>query len=246
MNMKRMTLTILLSIFLITATFATSCTYRRNPEPTRFPINEDSAEQSGENGSPGWIEVEESLSGIRFAVPCFWIVDIPREGLSSLSYTSFSIRNYPYSPDVFSPGQDLFEEGAIKIDLVFIQRYIPGDTPIERMMAFTHARRNTESESKLLSAEEIQVNGQTALFMQTESIFGHGRHIVFELSAGTFVIFAPNFLAFDHPDVQAILASIALSEDIRVRYPGIKPALPPFGETAPCLEIIEDLANSQT
>jgi hypothetical protein len=176
------------------------------------PIHPDDEPQEPTVLSPGWIEVQDPVSGMRLAVPCFWIVDFPDEGQRAVSGAG-TLRNYEYIQELLDPSLDLFEEGAIKIDLVFSNRWVPGDDPLERLYAYQESMRNPDSDSRVLAVAEIEINGQIGLHVQVESIFGLSHYWLFELPDGSFMMFVPNRLAHDHPDVQAILGSIALSQE---------------------------------
>lgn len=182
----------------------------------------------------GWVVLEDPGYGFRFAVPCFWQVDFPKE---YLSHQAYSIRNYTYEYVLSFPNQaeEIWKRGGIKIDLVTPPRS-PQGVSISDYVAGLH---NEEAESRLVSTEEVLINDQGALLVTTESIFGIGQYYVFELTEDAFLLFSPSPGALGNPDVQGILHSIAIHPDARVVMPDFPPGYPLEGTITGCRDANE-------
>lgn len=171
--------------------------------------------------------MRDPLSGVRVALPFFWEVDILPEAAQDAGNAITRLRNYPLLPGGILSERGIFREGAIQINLVCLRRSIAGDKSLNRMKAFVREILEPDREEKLVAMGAIQVNGELALKVSSETRDGTEQFVVFELPDGAFLRFVPNRDAFNQPDVQAILASIALSQKAAVNRPDSKPAPPP-------------------
>jgi hypothetical protein len=177
--------------------------------------------QYGKESSSFWVEMEGLHYGIRFAVPCFWHVDIPEGNYRGLTY---SIRNYSYEYSLTFPrnDRDFWESGGIKINMAFPKK-VRRDTSLEDYIA---SRDGEADDFKYISTEEVSINGQNALLVTTESVFGIGHFYLFDLNEDVFLLFSLSPGAIHDPDVQAILHSLAIDPDTPVMIPGFPPGYP--------------------
>jgi hypothetical protein len=179
--------------------------------------------KQGKENHSGWVITSDPHYGIRFAVPCFWHVDMPEKNFRGLTYI---IRNYSYEYSARFPGndKDFWEGGGIKIDMAFPKKAHRGDF-MEDYVAHLHVHAEAD-DFELVSTEEITVNGQKAFLVTTKSVFGIGHFYLFDLDEDTFLIISLSPGAIENPDAQAILHSIAIDSDIHVVIPVIPPGYP--------------------
>ena len=202
-----------------------------------FHINDPAPATPASQTTDYWVEVEEPLGGVRFAVPCSWEVDLP-QGFAHLGTFAYYLRNYPldYSRSL-APQERVFDRGGIKIDLVYVRSPARGPDVLASMQAYVE-RMHTESETaRVVSTEPQFINGQPSLQVTTESVHGLSRFHLFNVNDVFFLIFAPNPEAMDHPDVQGILHSLVVGAAGQVSRPSFRPSDPPEGVAAPCLGI---------
>lgn len=190
-----------------------------------------------EDFSRFWIVQDDTRTGVRFAIPCFWTAQVPPPQQDPGGLGSFSIRNYDYEFAMSFPRSidGLWESGAIKIDMGYLEGETWGIPPGTSMLDFVTQLYSQDSESKLSAIEEFQINGQPALLVTTESTFGPGQFYLFQVDEETFLLFSTRIEVMQNPDVQAILNSIAIHPDVQVNLPVIMPGEPPEGLEAPCL-----------
>jgi len=179
--------------------------------------------------TPGWQELRDSRTGVGLVLPCFWRADLPTLEDYGAGRTG-TLRNFTLFPLEQAFVEDIFEAGAIQVDLTYLRRDVPGATAFQRMTSLAAELGQGPRELRTL-----EINGQPALQVEHENASGRSRYTLFELPDRTFLLFAPNAGASDHPDVLAILSSIALSPQTPVLAPRIKPASPPFEADASCL-----------
>ena len=197
-----------------------------SPDPMETPIRSFDAEETMTYQS-GWVKMSDPHYGIRFAVPCFWHVDMPDEKYRGLSY---SIRNYSYEYSASFPrnDEDFWESGGIKIDMAFPQKAHRG-TSMEDYVANLYVHAEADG-FELVSTEVVLVNGQKALLVTTKSVFGIGHFYLFDLNEDAFLVYSLSPGAIDNPDVQTILHSLAIDPDIRVEMPDSPPGYPLEGQ----------------
>ncbi|MFN2148875.1 MAG: SH3 domain-containing protein [Anaerolineales bacterium] len=200
-----------------------------------IPVVHPPGEKERSTLSPGWDEIQDPISGVRIAIPCFWQAEFQNPENSGRASLTSSLRNYsPFALD-FTLEEDIFDAGAIEIKLVHTRRAVPGRTAFERLEAFANTTAADPSDGKTIAVHAHHLNGQPAIQVDYENEFGSGRYTIFELPDGAFLLFIPNPAAADRPDVLAIRDSITVSPDSIMNIPQIKPAAPPFEEDASCL-----------
>jgi len=204
------------------------------PPPTETPTP---APAPTSQWSQYWTEIQDPYHQVRFAVPCFWLVKLPADDPTGTGAFSYPVKNYPdeyvfnYPRSVIPP-----EAGAIKIDMTFLSAAGMRNLPPGTSQAdFVNALYDNDPETQLISTQEVVINGQPALFVTTEGNFGTGNFYLFTVTDDLFLAFGTASELMDHPDVQGVLNSIALSPAIDVRVPEDKPAPPPVGLAAPCV-----------
>jgi hypothetical protein len=167
---------------------------------------------------------------VRFAVPCFWYVDLPERYGSGQAY---SLSNYSleYAMSFPSAIDDMWERGGIKIDMVLVKRPHPSIS----MRDYVTDSYSEADHYRIVSIEEQVINNQEALFVTTDSsTFGPGQYYMLTVSDEAFLIFSPSPGSHQHPDVQAILHSITLDPDIDVQLPEFSPGFPIEGVIPDC------------
>ncbi|UCH61098.1 MAG: hypothetical protein JSV61_06355 [Anaerolineales bacterium] len=184
-----------------------------------------------------WTEVLDPYHNIRFAVPCFWLVNLPAEDPAGSGAFSYAVKNFT-DEYVFNFPRSAIppEAGAIKIDMAFLSAAdMRGLPPGTSQLDFVNALYGDDPEVSLISTEAVEINGQSALMVTTENNFGISSFPLFTVTDDLFLIFGVSNDLEDHPDVQGILNSIALSPEVSVQMPEHKPAPPPVGLAAPCI-----------
>lgn len=206
------------------------------PEEIRDSIIQP--EERSDAGNDFWTVYEDEEYGVRFAVPCFWEVNFPDQyhppGMA------YPIRNYTESFAMsFGKKQDaVWENGGIKIDMIFLSGEnwgLPDDATLEDFLTVS----DTDPDP---SVEEVLINGQNGLLVTSKTQLGGGVHfyLLFKVSENLFLSFGvyPS-QAIDNPDVQGILHSLALSPDVDVDIPEIRPGDSPQEDTPTCLHSSE-------
>ena len=193
------------------------------------------------DGSHLWVEVKDERTGIRYAMPCFWIADIPSGEQNPSGLGSFPIKNYTEEFVMsFGPkrGDLIWENGAIKIDMIYIKGENSGLPAGSNVLDFVQRLNRGEGEG-IESIEEVTINGQPALLVTTyNNIYDRtNQSYTFALSNDIFLIFSvfPDS-ELNQSDVQGILQSLALSPDVNIWVPEFIPREPPEGVSAACLK----------
>ena len=207
------------------------------PTATQEPTPEMPVPTPTSEWTQYWTVVQDPYHDMRYALPCFWLAVFPSEDPSGNGTFAYPVKNYPdeyvqsFPRSVISP-----DAGATKIDMFFMsasqERGLPPGTS---QLDFVTALYSTDSETRLISTQEVQINGQPALYVTTESNFGTGAFYLFTLTDDLFLGFGASIEQMDNPDVQGILNSIALSPSVDVKIPEHKPGPPPVGLAAPCI-----------
>ena len=204
------------------------------PPPTETPTP---APSPTSEWSQYWVEVQDPYHSLRFAMPCFWQASFPSTDPTGSGAFAYPLQNYTDEYVLDFPRSDIpLEAGAIKIDLNFMSArgmrdLPPGTTQFD----FVVALYSGNTETRLVTAQDVEINGQPALFVTTEGTFGLGSFYLFTVTDDLFLAFGATSERMDHPDVQGILNSISLSPETLVRIPEHKPAPPPDGLAAPCI-----------
>ncbi|MBN2046100.1 MAG: hypothetical protein JW757_13845 [Anaerolineales bacterium] len=182
-----------------------------------------------------WVEVEDYRTGLRFAIPCFWVANIPAPEQDPTGLGSFSVENFTqeYIATLRKASQMVFEIGGVKFDIGYHQLSDYGLAPGTSLEELAVAIVNSDEEHGITSTSPMKVNGEEALKVDTFSIFGEGQFYLFPLFEGMVVMFSPS--DDEHPDIQAILQSMTIDLDADMVKPSIMPADPPEGMAAACI-----------
>lgn len=214
------------------------------PDPNNTAVKDDIVK---EDYSQYWTEVEDPRTGLGFALPCFWVADIPA-GDTPGGLAGFSVNNFTQD-FITSLGpkrsQTVFEIGGMKFDIGYhtMSEFNLGTNSSLEELAY--ALVNPDQEHGITSTLPVEVNGKQALQVNTFSIFGEGRFYLLPFINDLIVMFAPGPEGYlDHPDIQAILQSITLDPTQSVQLPTIPPANPPEGMAAPCMGQIQPTSGS--
>ena len=192
-----------------------------------------------------WKTEVDPRTGVRFAIPCYWVANIPTQEQDPTGLSSFSVNNFTQD-FIFSLGPKrggtVFEIGGMKFDLSYHKRSDLGlaeGAPLEEI-AYTIV--NPDAEHGITSTKIIQVNGKQVLQVETWSIFGEGRFYLLPTDSELVIHYSPSLA--DHPDFQGILYSFATSPEDPVIMPTHQPADPPTGMAAECMGILEPDTSS--
>lgn len=200
--------------------------------PTNLPQPTPTTE-----ASPYWKVVQDPQYGVRFAVPCSWLVNFPPGYGPGSGAMSYSLTNYPADFVLSFPrGQGIFEAGGIKIDMNFMDAATWGISPGASLADFVNGLYGEGSEVTVVATEDLMINGQPTLKVTTESSFGPGKFYLLAVSESIYLLYAPVLEAAEHPDVLAVLNSITVSADAAVPVPIFDPGAPPQGLAASCLD----------
>lgn len=222
------------------------------PAPELEPQTDNTAardDSEKEDFSQYWVEAEDPRTGLRFAIPCFWVVDIPPQQNNFAGLGSFSVMNF--SQDfVASLGdkrqQMVWEIGGLKFDLGYHtmnEFNLSLNSTIEEL---AYALVNPDQEHGIDSTEKIEVNGKQALRVNTWSTFGDGGFYLLPFVNDMYILFAP-YPDANHPDIQSILHSMALDPSAQVTLPTHQPANPPEGMAASCMgELVSGDSSSES
>ena len=214
------------------------------PEPSNSAVKDDNVK---EDYSQYWTEVIDARTGLGFALPCFWVADIP-SGETPGGLAGFSVNNF--TQDFITSlgpkrGQTVFEIGGMKFDLGYHTMSDYNLSSSATLEELAYAIVNPDQEHGISSTLPVEVNGKQALQVNTFSIFGEGRFYLLPFINDLIVMFAPGPERYlDHPDIQAILHSITLDPTQSVQLPTIPPANPPEGMAAPCMGQIQPTPDS--
>lgn len=209
------------------------------PEPTDNIDFRDVPQKP--NDSQYWVEVEDPRTGVRFAVPCYWTVNFPSPELDSTGKFSVSVANYT-EQFVTSLGpkmnETIFEIGGLKFDLTYIRKDDFGLNQNASLDELAYALVNPDQEHGIDALIPVEVDGKAGVQVDSWSIFGKGRFYLLPYVDGLYVLVAPypGSIA-DHPDIQAILNSFALSPESEVVLPNQRPAGPPKGMAVSCMPL---------
>ncbi len=207
-----------------------------NPPTPTVTVSPTPAPSPTSEWTQYWVEVQDPYHDFRFTIPCFWLTQFPPEDYGGDGAFSYSVRNYPDEYVFNFPRSNIPPEaGAIKIDMNFMSVTMVNLPPGTSQIDFVNALFSGDSETRLVSIQEMVINGQPAKFVTTESTFGIGTSYLFTATDELFLLFSVASEKMDHPDVQGILNSLTLSPEIPVRIPEHKPSPPPINLAAPCI-----------
>ncbi len=188
-----------------------------------------------------WVEVEDYRTGLRFAIPCFWVANVPTPEQDPTGLGSFSVNNFT-EQFVTSLGpkmsQSVWEIGGLKFDLGYHTKADLGlgsDATLDEM---AYSLVNPDEEHGIDALTPVEVDGQQGIRVDSWSQFGKGTFYLLPFEADLYVLFGlyPEG-AVDHPDIQAILHSFVLSGSRSVTLPKIMPADPPEGMAVSCMPV---------
>lgn len=195
------------------------------PDPTEVPEPDI---------SQLWVEAIDERTGLRFAVPCFWEVNIPSGEQDPSRMGSFNVRNYDMAFVQAHPRGSISEdEGAVKIDFIYIAPSGLGLSPGVGLAEFAQTLAGPEGESGIEAVEPVTVNSHDALNVAQQGAFGLGYFTVVALEEDLYLLFGGS--AFASNDVQGVLQSIVYGPDVSVNIPSLDPGNPPLGMEAPCM-----------
>jgi hypothetical protein len=191
--------------------------------------------------SPYWSVHTDSFTGISFATPCFWEVQLTEADPLTANGGYMRTQNIPEGyamqyPLAFPRGTGVFEIGGIKIEFVIFnltaEGYPAGTSPLD----YVTAQSEGESLSTLVDTEEIEINGQAGLLVTSESNFGVGQYYLFSLS-DQLLLLVNSFPedSLNQSDMQGVINSISLSPGNPVVIPSHTPAAPLPGLAAACI-----------
>ena len=195
-----------------------------------------------------WVEAVDDRTGLRFAVPCYWEVNIPRGEQDPAGLGSFTVRNYDLAFVQAHPrGNISEEEGAVKIDFSYIAPSELGLSSGVGLTEFAQTLAGPDGESGIEAVEPVVVNGHKALYVTQQGAYGIGYFTVIVLEEDLYLVFGGS--AFDSIDVQGVLQSIAYGPEVSVVIPSWVPGDPPLGVEARCMgnateSSAEDLAGT--
>ena len=196
-------------------------------------------ETERENFSGYWKEVADNRTGLRFAIPCFWVADLPPQQNNFAGLGSYSVNNFTQdfvSSLGLKQSETIWQIGGKKFDLSYLTLNEFSLSPNASLEELAYALINPDSEHGIESTKSVEVNGRQALRVNSWSTFGTGSFYLVPFTNDLIIMFAPfPGDVVDHPDVQAILQSMALDPGAQVQLPTQKPAGPPEGMAAPCM-----------
>jgi hypothetical protein len=204
--------------------------------PSTLTPTEESPQEP--DASSYWVVQQDPGLGFRFAVPCFWRVDLPAEDSYDLEggwlYHAF---NYPQEyPLSFPRSQIPVENNAIKVafDVINIPSY--GLPPGSSLREFV-IQENSSGESEILEMQDESINGQPALSATIQYPNSTGRYFLIKINDEFFLRFSanPSPKLLNTPDVEGMLNSITIDSNIEVPLPTHIPAPPPIGLPAACI-----------
>ena len=220
-------------------------------QPTAIPPTPTAVAQSNEvvdgkqpnpepAGSQLWVEVDDPRTGVSFAIPCFWFTNIPSGDQDPSGLGSFTIQNFTEEfVNRFGPKQGdlIWENGAIKIDMVYFKGADWGLPPDASVLDFAQGLRRGEGEG-IESIEEVMINNQVGLLVTTYNSIQDmtNQSYYFALPDNLFLIFGvvPNREIYQ-ADVLGILNSLALTSEVNVRKSDFITREPLEGMPADCL-----------
>jgi hypothetical protein len=185
-----------------------------------------------------WLVHQDSALGFRFAVPCFWRVELPAESDYDLQGgTLYHAFNYTQDYAASFPRMQIpAENGAFNVtfDIISLQSY---DLPPGSSLREFVVQENSGGESEILEMLDETTNGQPAISVTIQYPNSTGRYLLIKLSDEHFLRFSaqPSHKLLDTPDFKGILNSITVDPDAEVPLPVHTPAPPPLGLAAPCI-----------
>lgn len=210
------------------------------PPPTDVPST--STPEPTASPSPDWKTVSDDRIGIRYAIPCFWQAEIPAPEQDPSGIGSYPVRNFT---DEFvqsfgnKRGDLIWENGAMKVDVLIFEASTWNLEPGSSLEDFAQAALGSDTDvATIESMTAVSANGQDGLLVaQRSAMSGDLGHVwLFRLSPERVLGISPAPVeAYDHPDIEGIVNSLALSPEVEVAVPTFAPAAPPEGVDGSCL-----------
>ena len=177
-----------------------------------------------------WSIAEDPRTGVRFATPCFWRIELPVLDPSGVG--AFPVMNYSEALSQRYPrSEGVFAHGGLKIDFIYVrpsQLGLPANTALADVVSPLMG-----SDIIIEEMNAVVINDQAGLMLATRNpAFDEtGRSYLFSVDDDLVLLLGvvPG-AAYDHPDIQAIVHSLALSDAVAVRVPETVPAGPPSGD----------------
>ncbi|MGD2026857.1 MAG: hypothetical protein PVI99_03495 [Anaerolineales bacterium] len=221
-------------------------TENNETEPSVTPVQDAVRDdEPKEDFSEFWTVVEDYRTEVRFAIPCFWVANIPQPEQDPTGLGSFSVTNF--TEDFVTSlgnkrGDMIWILGGMKFDLAYHSRSEMGLSQSANLEEVAYTLVNPDQDHGITYTENVQVQGKQALRVDTWSNYGpgfsDGRFYLLPTDGDTVIMFAiyPGEVA-DHADIQGILQSFAISSGEEVNFPTHMPANPPQGMAAPCIGV---------
>ena len=188
------------------------------------------ATEGSGSGSQFWSLSGDPRTGVRFAVPCFWRTELPEVDPTGLG--SFPVENYSAElVESLGSGEGVFAIGGLKIDFNYLrptQLGLSAGAPLENIPAPLMGPDVTIEE-----IVSVQANGQSGVRVLSRDMVFNEREYSYLFSIEADLVLLLGLVpgeAVDHPDIQAIINSLALTDEVAVKIPEIIPAGPPAGD----------------
>jgi hypothetical protein len=214
------------------ATEAPTPTTVKTPMPTLAPTETPALQP---DVSSQWLEVRDPGTGFGFALPCWWITYMP-----SGEAVNYAITVASYDENFFMAnsvkGQWLGgqrPQGAYKIDF-YVNKQI--DASLSDEEAVRQALTSEENAVDLVQARTIgRHNALLAVQSNVNNPSATGTVYAFRLAPTSLMMVSPSQASdFTDPIVQAILNSLALTQEETVDLPAIDPGPALIAKPAAC------------
>ncbi|MGD2026856.1 MAG: hypothetical protein PVI99_03490 [Anaerolineales bacterium] len=201
------------------------------PNPSQTPVKD----------SLYWEVVEDNRTGIRFAIPCYWTANIPQpeqdpSGLGTIDVSNF---DEDYVRRIANkPSHNVWMHGGVSLYIGYLNRAdynLAADADLETL---ANGFVNPDDEHGINSTHPVHISGREALQVEVWDEFENNRFYLIPVDSNLVLRIGPYpDKAAEHPDVQAVLQSLAFSQDEEMIIPTHKPADPPDGMGAVCIGV---------
>jgi len=180
-----------------------------------------------------WVEAVDDRTGLRFAVPCYWEIEIPSGEQDPSGLGALYLRNYDMAFVQAHPRGAIGEnEGTVKIDLSYIAPSDLGLAAGVDLADFAQTLAGPDGESGIEAIEPTSVNGLAAVNVTQMGAYGIGYFTVVALEEDLYLLIGgPD----ESEDYQGVLHSLAYDPDASVVMPTFDPGAPPLGVEARCM-----------
>lgn len=180
-----------------------------------------------------WVEAVDDRTGLRFAVPCYWEVEIPSGEQDPSGLGAVTLRNYDTAFVQAHPRGAISEdEGTVKIDLSYIAPSNLGLAPGADLADFAQTLAGPDGESGIEAIEPTTVNGLEAVNVTQMGAYGVGYFTIVALEEDRYLLVGGSDQS---DDFQGVLRSLAYPPDAHVLIPAFDPGPPPLGVEARCM-----------